>query len=61
MEEERDDLDNCMLELVDLMLGDRQGVRCDKNLENGNCRTRDTREKQQSAIEDQKTLYAEDK
>jgi len=30
MEEERDDLDNYMLELVDLMLEDRQRVRCDK-------------------------------
>jgi hypothetical protein len=29
MEEERDDLDNYMLELVDVMLEDRQGVRCD--------------------------------
>jgi hypothetical protein len=28
---------------------------------NGNYRTGDTREKQQSAIEDQKTLYEEDK
>jgi hypothetical protein len=32
MEEERDDLDNYMLELVDLMLGDRQRVRFDKFL-----------------------------
>ena len=30
MEEERDDLDNYMLELVDLMLEDWQRVRCDK-------------------------------
>jgi hypothetical protein len=30
MEEERDDLDNCMLELVDLMLEDQQEVKCDK-------------------------------
>ena len=30
MEEERDDLDNYKLELVDLMLEDRQRVRCDK-------------------------------
>ena len=30
MEGKRDDLDNHMLELVDLMLEDRQGVRCDK-------------------------------
>ena len=30
MEEERDDLDNYMLELVDLMLEDVQRVRCDK-------------------------------
>jgi len=30
MEEERGDLDNYMLELVDLMLDDRQGVRNDK-------------------------------
>jgi len=28
--EERDDLDNYMLELVDFMLEDRQRVRCDK-------------------------------
>jgi len=32
MEEERDDLDNYMLELVDLMLGDRQRVSFDKFL-----------------------------
>ena len=30
MEEERDDLDNYMLELVDLMLEERQRVRRDK-------------------------------
>jgi len=30
MEEERDDLDNYMLEVVDLMLEDRQRVRRDK-------------------------------
>ena len=30
MEEERDDLDDYMLELVDLMSGDRQGPRSDK-------------------------------
>jgi len=30
MEEEKDDLDSCMLELVGLMLEDRQGVKCDK-------------------------------
>ena len=30
MEEERDDLVNYMLELVDLMMEDRQGVRYDK-------------------------------
>ena len=30
MEEERDDLDNYMLELVDLMFYDQQGVRSDK-------------------------------
>ena len=30
MEEERDDLDKYMLELVDLILEARQGVRCDK-------------------------------
>jgi len=30
MEEERDDKDNCMLELVDLITEDRQGVRFDK-------------------------------
>ena len=30
MEEERDDLDNYMLELVDWMSEDRQGVRSDK-------------------------------
>ena len=30
MEEERDDLDKYMLQLVDLMLEDRQGVRSDK-------------------------------
>ena len=30
MEEERDDLDNYILELVDLNLEDGQGVRCDK-------------------------------
>ena len=30
MEEERDDLDNYVLELVDLMSEDRQGVRSDK-------------------------------
>jgi len=32
MQGERDDLDNYMLELVDLMLGDRQRVRFDKLL-----------------------------
>ena len=30
MEGERDDLDNYMLEIVDLMLEDRQRVICDK-------------------------------
>ena len=30
MDEERDDLDNYMLDLVDLMSEDRQGVRSDK-------------------------------
>ena len=30
MEEERDDLDKYILELVDLMLEDRYGVRCNK-------------------------------
>ena len=30
MEEERDDLDNYMLDFVDFMLEDRQRVRCDK-------------------------------
>ena len=30
MEEERDDLDSYMLELVDMMSDDRQGVRSDK-------------------------------
>jgi len=30
MEEERDDLHNYMLELVDLMSNDRRGERCDK-------------------------------
>jgi len=30
MEEERDDLDIYMLQLLDLKLDDRQGVRCDK-------------------------------
>jgi hypothetical protein len=30
MEEERDDLDNYMLELVDLMSKAQPGVRCDK-------------------------------
>ena len=30
MEEERDDLDNYMLELLGLILADRQGVRSDK-------------------------------
>jgi len=30
MEQERDDVDNYMLELVNLMLEDRQGVRSDK-------------------------------
>jgi hypothetical protein len=30
MEEERDNLDKYMLEIVDLMSGDRQGVRYDK-------------------------------
>jgi hypothetical protein len=30
MEEERDDLDNYMLELVEFMSENRQGVRCDK-------------------------------
>ena len=30
MEEERDDLDSCMLQLVDLMSEDRQGVRSEK-------------------------------
>ena len=32
MEDETDDLDNYMLELVDLMSEDRQGVRSDKFL-----------------------------
>jgi len=32
MEEERDDLHNYTLELIDLVLLDRQGVRCDKFL-----------------------------
>ena len=30
LEEERDDVDNYMLELVDLVSEARQGVRCDK-------------------------------
>ena len=60
MEEERDELDNYILELVDLMWEDRLEVRCDKFLENGNYRTRDTREKRSSSIEEQKTLREED-
>jgi hypothetical protein len=43
MEQVRDDLDKQTLELVDLMLEDRQGVKSD-NLENKNHRTRDSRE-----------------
>jgi hypothetical protein len=70
MEEERDDLDNCMLELVVLMLEDRQGVRRDKFWEmeitergtpaeredqrSKNCGTR------RSTIEELKTLHEED-
>jgi hypothetical protein len=34
-EEERDDLDNYMLELVYLILEDRQGVKCDNILKIG--------------------------
>jgi len=49
MEEERDDLDSYMVEIVDLILEDRQGVKCDKFLKTeitergiqGNRRTED--------------------
>jgi len=44
MKEERDDLDNYMLELVDLILEDRFGVTCDKFRKMEFYRTRDTRE-----------------
>jgi len=44
MEEERDDVDNCMLELVDVISEDRQVSKMRQILENGNHRTRDTRE-----------------
>ena len=60
MEEERDDSDIYMLELVDLMLEDWQGVRSDKILEKGNHGKRDTRETRRSSIEEQKTLQEED-
>ena len=36
MEEERDDLENYMLKLVDLMLEDRLGVTCDNYWKMGN-------------------------
>ena len=60
MEEERDDVDNCMLELVDVISEDRQVSKMRQILENGNHRTRDTRETWQSSIEEQKTLREED-
>ena len=59
MEEERDDLDNYMLEIVDLILDDRLGVTCDKFWEMEIHRTRDTREKRSLSIEKQKTLSEE--
>jgi len=49
-----------MLELVDLILEDRQIVRCDKFLNVGNHRMRDSRGMRRSAIEEQKTLHEED-
>ena len=49
-----------MLELLDLMLEDRQGRRSDKFWKNGNHRTGVTRETRPSLLEEQKNLHEED-
>ena len=60
MEEERDGLDNYMLESVDLMLEDWLGGTCDKFWKMEIYKTRDTRETRSLSIEEQKTLSEED-
>jgi hypothetical protein len=59
MEQEMDGFGNYMVELVDLMSEDQQGEQKRQILENGNHRTRDTRETQPSLIEEQKTFNEE--
>jgi hypothetical protein len=51
---------NYMLELVDLVMEDRQGVRYDKFWEIETTERGDTRVTRPSAIEEQKTLHEED-
>ena len=59
MEEERDELDTYMLEFVDFMLVNRES-QMGQIFHDANHRTRDSREKRQSEIEEQKNLYDED-